>query len=102
MTNEQQPSPTADFLVRLRKIDKQVLTMRDVLVLYAVLRSPGISGVEISKKLGFPNRSSISSNVTRLIREGYIEDHREERRKANPTMLHATAAGRAFWDEIKP
>lgn len=102
MTNEHTPSATADFLIRLRKIDKEMLTMRDVLVLYAVIKSPGISGVEISTKLGFANRSSISSNVSRLIRDGYIEDHREQRRKANPALLHVTPAGLKFWEEIKP
>lgn len=102
MTNEHAPSVTASFLIRLRKIDKQMLTMRDVLVLYTVMRHPGISGVEIAHKLGFENRSSISSNVNRLIRDGYLEDHRAQRRKANPAVLHATPAGCAFWDEIKP
>lgn len=102
MTNDILPNVNVGFLVRLRKIDKHALTSRDVLVLYTVMENPGISGVEISTKLGFENRSSISSNVTRLIRDGYIEDHREQRRKANPALLHATPAGRAFWDEIKP
>lgn len=102
MTNEILPNVNVAFLVRLRKIDKHTLTARDVLVLYTVMENPGISGVEISNKLGYANRSSISSNVTRLIRDGYLEDHREERRKANPALLHATTAGIAFWDEIKP
>jgi DNA-binding MarR family transcriptional regulator len=102
MTNDHTHSATADFLIRLRKIDKHTLTTRDVLVLYTVIRNPGISGVEIAGKLGLENRSSIASNITRLIREGYIEDRREHRRKANPAVLHVTSAGIAFWDEIKP
>lgn len=102
MTNETPRSPTVDFLVRLRKTDQRQLTSRDVLVLYTVICNPGTSGVEIATKLGFENRSSISSNVNRLIRDGYLEDHRAQRRKANPAVLHATPAGCAFWDEIKP
>lgn len=91
-----------DFLVRLRKIDKRMLTVRDVLVLYTIIEAPGIAGNEITNKLGLENRSSISSNLQRLEREGYIEDRREQRRKANPTVLHALPAGLTFWNDIKP
>jgi DNA-binding MarR family transcriptional regulator len=101
MTNQILPSVT-EFLVRLRKIDKHALTVRDVLVLYVVIENPGIAGNEITNKLGLENRSSISSNILRLIREGYIEDHREVRRKANPAILHALPKGLAFWNDIKP
>lgn len=100
MTNETFPNVT--FLAKLRKIDLRTLTVRDVLVLYVVIENPGTSGVEIANKLGMKERSSIASNINRLIRGGYIEDHREERRKANPTMLHVLPAGLEFWDEIKP
>lgn len=93
---------TIDFLVRLRKIDKRVLTVRDVLVLYTVIEKPGISGIDITTKLGLPLRSSIASNLLRLEREGYIQDHREVRSKANPAILHPTTRGLEFWDEIKP
>lgn len=102
MTYEHQPSATADFLIRLRKIDKRTLTIRDVPVLYVIIKSPGISGVEIANKLGFKDRSAISTNVTRLVREGYIEDRREVRRKANPASFHALPLGLEFWDDIKP
>jgi DNA-binding MarR family transcriptional regulator len=91
-----------DFLVRLRKVDKRSLTVRDVLVLYVVIESPGIAGVDIANKLGVKDRSAIASNIQRLEREGYIEDRRTERRKAIPAVLHVLPAGIAFWDEIKP
>lgn len=91
-----------DFLVRLRKIDKRTLTVRDVLVLYAVIENPGIAGVDVAHKLGLPDRSSIASNVQRLEREGYIEDRRQVHRKAIPAMLHPLPAGIEFWNEIKP
>lgn len=102
MTNQTLPNVTINFLVRLRKIDKHTLTVRDVLVLFVVIENPGIAGNEIAIKLGLENRSSIASNLQRLIREGYIEDHREVRRKANPAILHVLPAGMAFWEEIKP
>lgn len=96
------PSVTADFLVRLRKVDRRSLTVRDVLVLYAIMRQPGTSGIEVTNKLGLPDRSAVASNLLRLEREGYIEDRREVRSKANPAILHPTQKGLEFWDEIKP
>ena len=98
----EQGTSTSDFLVRLRKIDMRTLTVRDVLVLYAIIKNPGASGIEISSKLGFKDRSSVACNLLRLEREGYIEDRREVRNKANPAVLHALAPGIAFWEEIKP
>lgn len=95
-------SPTAEFLVRLRKIDMRGLTHRDAIILYTVIRYPGISGVEIVDKLGLNNRSGIASNINRLIRCHFIEDRRDMPRKAAPAVLHALPAGVAFWDEIKP
>lgn len=102
MTNGKLPSGTLDFLVKLRRIDQRTLTVRDVLVLYAVKENPGIDGVSLAHKLGLPDRSSIASNVHRLEREGYIEDRREQHRKANPAIFHVLPKGLEFWDEIKP
>lgn len=96
------PNAAVDFLVRLRKIDMHGLTHRDVIILYTIIHQPGISGVEIADKIGLKNRSSVSLNITRLIRCGFIEDRREMARKASPAVLHALPAGIAFWDEIKP
>jgi len=93
---------TLDFLVNLRKIDKRSLTVRDILILYVIIESPGISGIEITTKLGIRERSAIASNLRRLEREGYIEDRREIRSKAVPAVLHALPRGIEFWDEIKP
>lgn len=95
-------SVTSDFLVKLRKMDKRGLTVRDVLVLYCVIHQPGQSGIEVTTKLGLPERSSIASNLLRLEREGYLEDRREVRSKANPAILHPTQRGIDFWNEIKP
>lgn len=102
MTGSPIPSPTADFLVRLRKIDMHGLTHRDVIILYTIMKTPGSSGIEVADKIGLKNRSSVALNITRLIRCGFIEDRREMARKASPAVLHALPAGVAFWDEIKP
>lgn len=96
------PNATEAFLVRLRKIDKHGLTIRDPIILYAIMVSPGISGIELTKKIGLKDRSSVALNIQRLIRCGFIEDRREMARKASPAQLHALPAGVAFWDEIKP
>lgn len=96
------PAPTKDFLVRLRKIDLHGLTHRDVIILYTIIATPGVSGVEIADKIGLKNRSAVALNITRLIRCGFIEDRREMARKASPAVLHALAPGIAFWNEIKP
>jgi DNA-binding MarR family transcriptional regulator len=93
---------TVDFLINLRKIDKRSLTVRDILILYVVMENPGISGIDITKKLGIKDRSAIASNLRRLERESYIEDRREIRSKAVPTMLHVLPRGVEFWNEIKP
>lgn len=91
-----------DFLVRLRKIDKQGLTARDVLVLYAIICQPGMSGREVAHKLGIVDQSYISSHLHRLERAGFIEDRREARVKANPAIFHVLPAGTEFWEAIKP
>lgn len=80
----------------------RALTVRDVLVLFAIIRQPGLSGIDITNKLGLRDRSAVASNLLRLEREGYIEDRREVRSKANPAILHPTQKGIDFWDEIKP
>jgi DNA-binding MarR family transcriptional regulator len=102
MSNGMYPNVNRDFLVQLRKIDLRSLTVRDVLVLYIIMKSPGMSGVDVANKLGIADRSCIASNIQRLEREGYIEDRRTERRKAIPAVLYVKPAGVAFWDEIKP
>lgn len=97
-----QLSAAAHFLVKLRKMDKRNLTARDVLILYTIIQQPGISGIDISTKLGLPGRGAVATNLLRLEREGYVVDHREVRSKANAAILHATPKGLEFWEEIKP
>ncbi len=95
-------SPTVRFLVQLHKIDKRYLTLRDVLALYAIMGTPAMSGIDLAKMLGFGHRSAVNSNITRLLRQGLIEDRRKNEHKGEVNVLYATDAGRAFWDEIKP
>lgn len=102
MTVPDIPTVVLDFLIRLGKIDKRKLTVRDILILYTIIRNPGIAGNDLAAKLGIGNRSGIAGQIMRLERGGYIEDHRLERRKANPTLLHVTQRGLDFWEEIKP
>lgn len=102
MTEDTSRNGTIDFLVKLRKMDKRMLTVRDILVLYVIIETPGCSGIDITNKLGLPERSSIASNLLRLEREGYIEDRRQVRSKAVSAILHPQPRGLEFWDEIKP
>ena len=92
----------SDFLVRLRKVDLKGLTVRDVLVLYAIIARPGMSGRDVAQKIGLTDQSYIASNLHRLERVGYIEDRREVRSKANPALFHVLPAGVEFWETIKP
>ncbi len=101
MNMSMSPSVT-DYLIKLRKVDLQGLTVRDVLVLYAIMSHGGSSGLDISNKLGFKDRANVASNLQRLERHGFIEDRRLTRSKAVPAILHALPAGIEFWNEIKP
>lgn len=95
-------NPTVEFLIRLRKIDKQGITLRDTLMLYMVIGNPGITGLDLGKAVGFGHRSSVDSNIRRLIRLGLIEDRRERFGQAIPNDLHITSKGMEFWNSIKP
>lgn len=101
MSKGMSPNVT-DFLVKLRKIDLHGLTVRDVLVLYAIMANPGMSGQDITGKLGMKDRSQIASNLARLERAGLIEDRRLARKKAVSGVLHPLPAADEFWNEIKP
>lgn len=95
-------SPTVTFLTQLHVIDKAGLTVRDAMLLYFIMGSPGTNGRDAARALGFADRSSIASNINRLILHGFMEDHRKVIGKAHSNIFHATDAGRAFWETIKP
>lgn len=99
MTNDLS-SPTVTFLLRLSKIDKSGLTVRDVIVLYAVMSKPGINGNDVTKMIGHEDRSGLQAGFERLMRHGLIEDRRERWGKAVPTIFHALPAGVKFWEDL--
>lgn len=91
-----------EMMIRLRKIDRRGLTLRDVLILWVVSEYPGSTGQDIVRRLGLENRSNIQFNLPRLIRQGLMEDRRPEQEKGVANAMYITPAGLAFWDEIKP
>lgn len=94
----------ADFLIRLHRINKVGLKARDVIILYAVITSPGIHGKDLAGKLGIPERSHIQHAIIKLEEMGLIVDRRKpgSRSKFNPAILYPTEAGLALWDDLKP
>lgn len=89
------------FLLALHKIVREGISARDVLILYAVIARPGISGVEIVASLGIENRSCIHRALLRLIEKGFMEDRRKYAQKAVPAQYHILPAGIAFWEDLK-
>jgi len=96
------PSPSVKFLLSLRKIDREGITARDVLILYTVMSTPGCNGKDILRALMIKDRSSIQLCLLRLIAHGLIEDHRTDVRKSIPVCLHITPLGLEFWNDLKP
>jgi hypothetical protein len=96
------PSPTIEFLARLKKIDNEMLTCRDILVLWAVAREPGMMGRQLALKLGYKTRSNIQLCVARLIRHKLMEDRRQQKDHMTPNDLYITPAGETLLAEIVP
>lgn len=94
-------SPVVSFLLRLKFMDENFVTARDVLCLAAIINRPGMSRRDLSSTLGLNAEVNVMSNVNRLIRWGYIEDRRHDPRKAVASILHATKDGVDFWHRIK-
>lgn len=97
-------TPEMEFLVRLRKIDRANMKVRDIILLYTIINNPGISGIDIAHKLGIPERSHIQHALIKLEALELIEDRRPEkdRRKANPAQFYALSKGLALWNDLKP
>jgi len=89
------------FLKRLRMIEARGLHVRDVLMLDAVHKDPGINGKDLGLASGFPERSHVQAAIHRLIKLGLIEDRRRYVGKAVPNELYETAAARQFWEDLK-
>lgn len=94
------PPSVTSRLILLRKIDQRGMTVRDVIVLWAIMKRPGSMGQELSNRLGYNSRSSVQTNIERLIRFGLIEDRRLEQKAKCPNQLYMTDKGREFWQEV--
>lgn len=95
-------SPVVDFMLRLKKLDAAHLRPRDLLVLWAIQRDPGMMGRELSNKLGYPSRSNVQICITRLIFHGFIEDRRVIKNQLTPNDLYILPAGEKFLADIMP
>jgi hypothetical protein len=90
------------FLQKLIDLDRSGFTGRDLMILHTIIGNPGICGLDVSVKLGLPNRSSIETGLRRLLSEHFIEDKRSVSQKAIPSAFYALPAGAAFWEKMKP
>lgn len=98
---EQNMSPTVDLLLKLRRIDKSGLTVRDILLFYTIIANPGINGWDAGKLIGIEARSSVQFGLARMIKRGLIEDRREQEGKGIPNRLYVLPAGLEFWNGLK-
>lgn len=95
-------SPTIDFMRRLKMIDAANLKAKDILILWAVAREGGMSGLELSKKLGYPSRSNVQIGMKRLLEHEFIEDRRKVKNQLTPNDLYILPAGEKFLADIVP
>ena len=102
MQTDTQNSPTVEFMLRLRKIDRSYLNVRDVLFLYAIIARPGISGSDAGIMIGVPSRSCLQFSLSRLIKYGLVEDRRDRESRGIPNQLYPLPAGIEFWEDLKP
>lgn len=89
-------------MVRLRRIDRQRLTVRDIIILWAIRNNPGVMGRELATKLGYKSRSNVQEGIARLLRAKFIEDRRPVQDHMTPNDLHITSAGQDFLEEVVP
>lgn len=78
------------------------MTVRDAILLHQVVEHPGLCGLDICKRLGITNRSSVASNFPRLIKAGLVEDRRLREAQAVPSRYFVTPKGEEFWRELAP
>lgn len=94
-------TPTVDLMLKLRRIDKCGLTVRDILLLYTIIANPGINGWDAAKVIGIEARSSVQFGLARMVKRGLIEDRREYESKGIPNRLYVLPAGMEFWNALK-
>ncbi len=97
---------TQEFLLSMRRLDNMALTPRDIILLWAIDRQPGMMGKEMSDKLGYSSRSIVQNRIRILLQRGLIEDRRPDhsirQAHATPNKLHITEAGQKCLSEIVP
>lgn len=87
--------------ITLRRLADSGLNIREALVLFAIIKRPGIAGADIAEALGLNSRSKIQYVVERLEKRELIENRQKERRQGIPAIFHATQKGRLVWAEIE-
>lgn len=90
------------FIERILEADRAGLKTRDIAILYHVIQTPGLCGLDITRRLSCVNRSSAQSHFPRLIRLGFVEDRREREASAVPSRFYITAKGLELWRKIAP
>jgi len=95
-------TPSIDFLSRLRKIDRHDVKTRDVIIMWAVAREPGMMGQELARKIGFEGRSNVQICLRRLLRMGLVEDRRARLDNRTPNDLYITPKGEAMLADVVP
>lgn len=81
-------------------IDRSGLTTRDVRILHSIAVHPGQCGSDIVTRLKLHSRSSVQSNLPKLIKHGLIIDEREREGQAIPSQYYVTEEGKAFLRKV--
>lgn len=91
--------PVVNIVKSLKVIDTYKLNARQVRCLYVIITSPGICGRDVADTLGV-RQSEIQRPLEKLLKWGYIVDHRLYQQKAVPAQLYITPAGMELWQRI--
>ena len=89
-----------DIIRRVTLIDRSGLTTRDIRVLYCISGYPGECGSDIVERLELRTRSSVQTNLPKLMKYGMIIDTRPREGQAIPSKYYITAKGDEFLKRI--
>jgi DNA-binding MarR family transcriptional regulator len=89
-----------NVVLSFMRLDASGLTVREALVLYVIIKRPGIAGADIASALALNSRSRIQYILERLERNKHIENRQQHRKRGVPGIFHATTKGRLLWAEI--
>jgi DNA-binding MarR family transcriptional regulator len=98
---ERSLQPTVEFMAKLRKIDRSGLKVRDVIVLWAIRKQPGMMGRELALRIGLESRSNVQDQIARLLLNEMIEDRRLTKDQKTPNDLHILQKGRDFLGQLQ-